>query len=780
MNKIKLTTTPFFVACFLLCGLMIIQTPAAPQLSANGKIAFTSDRDGNSEIYLMNADGSGQVRLTNNSVRDDFPTWSPDGRTIAFLRQSGGISSINLMNADGTNVRQITMLSLTSYVFGMSWSPDGAKIAFQDLTDIFIINVDGSNRVNLTNGQGNNSEPTWSPDGSRLAFARSINDGRYTEIYTMNVNGSDVRQITISPGGYTSGSHSPDWSPDSGRLAFTMPADEFAPDDLALVNPDGTYLQLILENFDFVINVPKWSPDGTKIVFYGRGFSNNVSQIWVINRDGSGLTQLTNNSPNNFNPDWQPLTPELGLIVTRSDDRNNTTCVTGDCSLREAVNAANASATDDTINFASGLTTITLTNEIVINNAGTLTINGLGANVLTIDGGAGTNRIFYINQAIVTISGVTLMGGNGTGERMQYGGGAILAEGNSLTLDGVHVTGNTTSGSGGGVLLRDSQNYIINSTFSGNTGLVGGGFGNYGGNLTVVNSTISGNTGVVGGGISNGSDMTLRNVTITNNTASNMGGGIFQEDFDSRLTFGNSIVAGNICNSSPEIFFSGLFPKDSIIISAGGNLVGDSPGDSTNTGPFSITYQPTDIQNINPMLGVLANNGGSTPTHALLAGSPAIDKGLNNLVSPLAPAFDQRGTGFARIRDGNGDNVSIVDIGAFEAQSGSTAARPTLFDFDGDGKADVSVFRPSNGTWYINQSTNGFTSIQFGFGTDKLVPADYDGDGKTDVAVYRGGTWYLQRSSLGFTGIAFGASTDIPVPADFSGESSAAETDLPE
>ncbi len=89
-----------------------------------------------------------------------------------------------------------------------------------------------------------------------------------------------------------------------------------------------------------------------------------------------------------------------------------------------------------------------------------------------------------------------------------------------------------------------------------------------------------------------------------------------------------------------------------------------------------------------------------------------------------------------------------------QAAGSGTVPRRTQFDFDGDGKADVSVFRPDGGVWYLMQSTSGLSSTQFGLATDLPAAADYDGDGRTDIAVFRSGTWFLDRSTQGFRGIS--------------------------
>ena len=336
------------------------------------------------------------------------------------------------------------------------------------------------------------------------------------------------------------------------------------------------------------------------------------------------------------------------------------------CTLRGAVEQANAFSGNDRILFnLPSNSTITLTTvnggEMLIEDG--LEIVGTGAQNLSINGGGGDNRIFSTLNANVTISGMTLTNGRTTGF-----GGAILAMEGSLILEGVHLKDNSASVIGGGVVFFNGIHRLINSTFSGNNANDCGGLLNLAGALRIVNSTFSGNSATnIGGGFCDLGSIeptTLRNVTITNNN-STAGGGIYGSGL---LNLGNTIVAGNnaISGTGPEFFNGGT------ITSAGGNLIGDSAGDSDNTG-IPIPYHSSDIREVNPLFDNLTNNGGTTPTHALLPNSPAIDAGVSALATDLsninAPlAFDQRGTSFLRW------SGASVDIGSFEVQqtSGTT------------------------------------------------------------------------------------------------------------
>ena len=184
-----------------------------PSWSPDGtKIAFVSDRDGNNEIYVMNADGSNQTRLTNNAALDLDPAWAPDGTKIAFTstRDFPGITGniangfeIYLMGANGSNPIRLTNNSTADA--HASWSPDGTRIAFTSQRDglalVYIMNADGSNQLNITQSTTlDSSDPEWSPDGTTIAFTsyQRVGQTNADEVFLMNADGSNIRRITTS------------------------------------------------------------------------------------------------------------------------------------------------------------------------------------------------------------------------------------------------------------------------------------------------------------------------------------------------------------------------------------------------------------------------------------------------------------------------------------------------------------------------------------------------------------------------------------------------------
>ncbi len=277
-------------ACLVAAGAWSYAATPTPVLATppqhGNKIAFSSNRDGNPEIYVMNADGSGLTRLTDNPASDWAPAWSPDGERIAFQSERDGNPEIYVMNADGSGPTRLTDNPAEDW--WPAWPPDGGRIAFHSDRDgngeIYVINADGSGLINLTNNPAHDLAPAWTPDGRRIAF-HSDRDGN-DEIYVMNADGSGLTNLTNNP----ASDFRPAWSPDGGRIAFISGRDGNL--EIYVMNADGSG-QTRLTNNPAEDVAPAWWPDGQRIAFTSERDGNN--EIYVMNADGSGQTNLTNN-----------------------------------------------------------------------------------------------------------------------------------------------------------------------------------------------------------------------------------------------------------------------------------------------------------------------------------------------------------------------------------------------------------------------------------------------------------------------------------------------------
>jgi len=255
-------------------------TCTATTLAPSGVIAFArADADHTYDLWLMNADGTGQIRVRDAPGANDFlPSWTPDGTHLVFVTTS----QIAVIALDGTGFTPLTPGGVTAYT--PSVSHDGTRIAYSQQNsgsdyDIWVMNIDGTNQHRITTDPAYEDHPTWSPDGTRIAFARNY------AIYVMDADGGNVRRL--SPAG-TTNDNGPAWSPDGTRIAFHSGAG--VPAHIYTVKPDGSALTPLTSGLDNDY-FPTWSTDGSRIAFgSGRG---SVGGIWSMRADGSDLRRLS-------------------------------------------------------------------------------------------------------------------------------------------------------------------------------------------------------------------------------------------------------------------------------------------------------------------------------------------------------------------------------------------------------------------------------------------------------------------------------------------------------
>jgi Tol biopolymer transport system component len=295
VTRNSLTQTTFIVSC-----------PG----SAAGQLAFTTDRDGNDEIYLVNADGTGLQRLTSLPGADIQPTWSPDGSRLAFASDRSGNFDIFVMDASGTGIFNLTKSPGDDFL--PAWSPDGSKIAyvrdeggFQTFWEIFVMDANGGNQVNLTNNPDFAAAPEWSPDGKKIAFESDrdfeTNPEEFTfEIFVMQADGSGVVNIT----NHDANDEFPSWSPDGSRIAFQT--DRAGGVEIFLMDPSGENL-VNLTNHPAADFGAAWSPDGDRIAFSSSRYGGQRREdLLVMAPDGTGLIRLTPGDGSARFAAWRP------------------------------------------------------------------------------------------------------------------------------------------------------------------------------------------------------------------------------------------------------------------------------------------------------------------------------------------------------------------------------------------------------------------------------------------------------------------------------------------
>ncbi|MBU0935535.1 MAG: DUF5050 domain-containing protein [Spirochaetes bacterium] len=264
-----------------------------------GLIAFENEANGdyNFELWVMNADGSGQTRLTNSPGYDGAPSFSPDRKKIVFSSARDGAAHLYVFDLDalakGNTNPPLRKLTTSGRNYYPAWSPDNSRIAFSVYNDsnvfeLYTMNIDGGNATRLVDLQ-NSSHAAWSVDGEKIAFVSGVGEGQ--EIYCIDADGQNLKRLTNN----AVSDNMPDWSPDGRKIAYSSSGRSY---DIWIMNSDGSNARSLV-SVSGLDEFPKWSPDGTCIAF------RSANQIFSIKPDGSDKRQLTSLRGYSMPYDWR-------------------------------------------------------------------------------------------------------------------------------------------------------------------------------------------------------------------------------------------------------------------------------------------------------------------------------------------------------------------------------------------------------------------------------------------------------------------------------------------
>ena len=423
--------------------------------TTGGRIAFTSNRSGvnamDTDVFVMNADGSSQTRLTNNSSPEQFPSFSPDGTKIVFTRAD----KIFVMNVDGSSQTELTA---TAGNFEPKFSPNASKIVFSSTRDgnqeIYTMNADGTGAARITNNTATDRYPAFSPDGTKIAFT-SDRDGQ-NEIYIMNVDGTNQVRLTNV---VDRDSSAPTFSPDGTRIAF----ESYRTGNISNIytmNVDGSnVVRLTTTPDDFAAS---FSPDGSAIAFYTTRHGGDNLEVYTMNVDGSNQRNISSTLGPDLEPSWGIVAG--ALVVTNVDSSGGSgtfgvgavipiqvtfgapVTVTGTPTLRLATGGAGFP-----VNYSSGSGTAILTFNY------------------TVQPGHSSADLDYLSTSSLVLNGGTINSFGGTPANLTLpapGGAGSLGLNRNIVIDTVAPDTSILTGPTGTV-ASTSAAFTFNSTEGG-------------------------------------------------------------------------------------------------------------------------------------------------------------------------------------------------------------------------------------------------------------------------------------------------------------------------